>query len=132
MGFTLSTPALLFSAISIFTLAFTNRFHNVATLIRQFIASYQEKPDDYKIRQIRTFRLRLKIIKYSQAFGVLSFLLCAVSMIFVMFNHIVVSEAIFIISLISMVIALVLALFEILKSISALNIELERIDQSKQ
>lgn len=128
MNYSISTPALLFSAISLFMLAFTNRFHNVATLIRSSIAAYREKRDENLLRQIRTFKLRLKLIKYTQAFGVLSFLCCAISMIFMMFRNESASQAMFVASLFSLVISLVMALAEILQSISALDIELERLD----
>lgn len=128
MSYSISTPALLFSAISLFMLAFTNRFHNVATLIRSSIAAYRETRDENLLRQIHTFKLRLRLIKYTQAFGVVSFLCCAASMILMMFGSEGASRAVFVVSLFSLVISLVLALLEILQSISALNIELERLD----
>jgi hypothetical protein len=126
-NFNISTPALSFSAIGLFILAFTNRFHTVAALIRQFVSSYQEKPDNDKLQQIQTFRLRLTLIKYTQAFGVLSFLICSVSMICIMMHCQLISELLFIASLVSMVISLILAMLEIMKSITALNIELKKI-----
>ncbi|HNT75468.1 MAG TPA: DUF2721 domain-containing protein [Anaerolineae bacterium] len=129
MNFSISTPALLFSAIGMFMLAFTNRFHNLAMLIRQLISSYQKEPDEYTIRQIKTFKVRLKLIKYTQAFAVSSFLFCAISMFLIMLNYYLISEIIFSISLIFLIFALILALSEILESISALNIELQKIEE---
>ena len=43
---TLATPALLFSAISLLMLAFTNRFLALAALVRNLHAAYKERPDE--------------------------------------------------------------------------------------
>jgi len=131
MEFTITTPTLLFSAISLFILAFTNRFHNIAMLTRQFISAYQEKPDDYELRQISQFKYRLKLIKYTQALGIVSYLLCAISMVLIMFRSVVISEVLFVISLFVLILSLMVALLEILTSVSALDIELEKIGNSR-
>jgi len=128
MEFSISTPALLFSAISLFMLSFTNRFHTVASLIRTFIASYNENPDSLKLRQIRSFKYRLKLIQFTQGFGVFSFLLCAISMALFMLKFTTESELIFLGSLLSLISSLVFALLEITNSIAALKIELEKIN----
>jgi hypothetical protein len=127
----ISTPALLFSGISLFILAFTNRFHTVAQLIRQFIASYQEEPDQSKLRQIKNFKIRLTLIKYTQVFAVISFLCCSINMLFILLDVLLVSEILFLGSLLLIVMSLICALIEILKSITALKIELEKIDIKK-
>lgn len=127
MDFSITTPTLLFSAISLFILAFTNRFHSIAMLIRQFISAYQEKPDDYELRQINQFKYRLKLIKYTQALGIVSYLFCATSMVLIMFRHVAISEILFVVSLFVLIFSLLVALLEILTSVSALDIELEKI-----
>ena len=80
MDFNLSTPALLFSAISLLMLAYTNRFLAIANLTRESVKAYQENKSSNTLKQIRHFKIRLRLIKLTQVFGVVSFLICTVSM----------------------------------------------------
>jgi hypothetical protein len=127
MDYSISTPALLFSAISLLILAYTNKFLAVATLIRQFIGQYDQTKDVNILKQINNFQIRLKVIKYTQVFGVISFMFCILSMFFIFVNWLIPSEIVFGISLIAMFISLLLSLQEIFISIGALNIELNKI-----
>jgi hypothetical protein len=128
MTIEISTPALLFSAITLLMLAYTNRFLALSTLIRQYAALYREQPDENIKRQIRNFHIRLRLIKYTQIFGVLSFLFCVVSMFLIFVNLIIPAEFVFGGSLISLFLSLLLSLDELFLSIGALKIELNRID----
>lgn len=127
MEFNLSTPALLFSAISLFMLAFTNRFLSLATLIRQHVAIYEEKRDPNTLAQIHNFYRRLKIIKYTQIFAVLSFLLCVISMFIIFVHDETLAKWFFGASLVSLFISLLFSLEELFLSIGALKLEIERI-----
>jgi len=127
MDYSISTPALLFSAISLLILAYTNKFLALATLIRQFIGQYDQTKDVNILKQINNFQIRLKVIKYTQVFGVISFMFCILSMFFIFVNWLIPSEIVFGISLIAMFISLLLSLQEIFISIGALNIELNKI-----
>lgn len=129
MDFNISTPALLFSAITLLMLAFTNRFLAVANLIRQFISAYYEKPDENIFKQITNFRIRLKLIKYTQAFGVLSFLFCVICMFFILLLQVEIAKAIFAFSLVLLMISLLFSLYEIFISIGALKLELDHLDE---
>jgi len=128
MDFNLSTPALLFSAISLFMLAHTNRFLALASLIRQHIAIYEEKKDQNILKQIENFRKRLKVIKYTQIFGVFSFLFCVISMFLIFIHSMIPAEIVFGISLIALFLSLLLSLHELFLSIGALNLEMKRIE----
>jgi hypothetical protein len=127
MEFNISTPALLFSAISLLMLAYTNRFLALAALIRQHIQLYDEKKDENILKQIQNFRIRLQVIKYTQIFGVISFSLCVISMFLIFVSKMLPAEGVFALSLISLFISLLLSLQEILLSIGALNIEMNRL-----
>ena len=76
----ITTPALLFPAISLLLLAYSNRFLSLAQVIRQLHAS-PERGLTLVDRQIPGLKQRIVMIKYMQGFGVLSFLLCALSML---------------------------------------------------
>jgi len=80
MEINLTTPALLFPAISLLLLAYTNRFLTLAALIRDLHARYKANPEDVLHGQIANLWYRVRLIKYMQALGVGSILLCTVSM----------------------------------------------------
>ena len=132
MEFTISTPAILFSAISLLMLAYTNRFLALAALVRQFIQKFAEEKDKHLLKQIHNFKKRLTIIKYTQLFGVVSFLLCVISMFSIFMNMIIAAEIIFALSLVALVVSLLLSLQEVLLSIGALNIEMRKIEDEAQ
>ena len=127
MEIDISTPALLFSAISLLILAYTNRFLALANLIRQYGALYKEHPETRFLKQIQNFDIRLNIIKKTQIFGVVSFLFCVLCMFLIFVNLIIPAEILFAISLICLFISLLLSLKELFMSIGALNVELEDI-----
>ena len=77
---TLTTPALLFSAISLIMLAYTNRFLAYAAVVRSLHEKYQKKKDDNLIRQIKNLRQRLYLTRSMQIFGISSLLLCVITM----------------------------------------------------
>ena len=127
MEIDISTPALLFSAISLLILAYTNRFLALANLSRQYGALYKEHPETRFLKQIQNFDIRLNIIKKTQIFGVVSFLFCVLCMFLIFVNLIIPAEILFAISLICLFISLLLSLKELFLSIGALNVELEDI-----
>lgn len=127
MEIDISTPALLFSAISLLILAYTNRFLALASLIRQYIGLYKEHHEERILKQIHNFDVRLKVIKMTQIFGVISFLFCVLCMFLIFINLIIPPEILFAFSLICLFISLLLSLKELFMSIGALNVELEDI-----
>lgn len=80
----ISTPALLFPAISLLFLSFTNRFLHLAALIRQLYRGWQEEHDDTLMAQIANLRRRLTLIRWMQFLGAVSLFLCVASMVAVM------------------------------------------------
>ncbi len=79
MGISITTPGLLFPAISLLMLSHTNRFLALANLIRTLLDKYRKEEGQEHIKiQIQNLRSRLRMIRTMQIFGVLSFLLrCA-------------------------------------------------------
>lgn len=130
MEITLTTPALLFPAISLLLLAYTNRFLTIATLIRSLHSKYKEKPDKLIWGQIKNLRLRVKLIRNMQALGVLSLLLCVVCMFVIFQGNLPLAEIIFGISLILLILSLAVSAWEIQISVKALNIHLSDIEES--
>ena len=66
MEIDLTTPALLFSAISLIMLAYTNRFLSYAQLVRTLKEQYMENPSSVKAAQIANLRKRLYLTRAMQ------------------------------------------------------------------
>jgi len=132
MKIDLATPAMLFPAISLLLLAYTNRFLTLATLIRNFS---KEERDDNTLAQIKNLRLRIQLIKRMQIAGVGSFFLCVVSMLAIYLTYQQVGNWIFALSLVSLLYSLWMSVKEILFSVEALDFHLdgmkEQHDSSK-
>lgn len=130
MELQLSTPALLFSAITLLMLAFTNRFLAIASLIRGLHKKFKENPTEaLVVEQIHNLRRRLSLIKGMQLFGVFSFLMCVVCMFLLFQGQTTPANWVFVISMASLLIALGLSLIEIQISTKALNLELADMEE---
>jgi hypothetical protein len=130
MELSITTPALLFPAISLMMLAYTNRFLALASLIRNLHAQYKKEPaEKHLVQQIRNLRARIRLIRSMQGFGVLSFLFCIICMFSIFNRWEMVSYIIFAASLLSFGVSLVLSLTEIILSMRALEVELGDMEE---
>jgi hypothetical protein len=128
MELQISTPALLFSTISLLMLAYTNRFLAIAKLIRDLHDKYVNEPNELILNQIKNLRLRLNLIRNMQLLGVLSLLLSVVCMILLFTEEMYWAKILFGASMFMMVISLMLSVWEITISAKALKIELNDIE----
>lgn len=126
------TPALLFPAISLLLLAYTNRFLAIATLVRLLSKEYRTTQDDKVRNQINSLRSRLLMIRNMQLFGVLSLFLCVLSMFLLFEGFTRAGKYVFGGSLILMLLSLAWSIIELFMSVQALNIELGDIEKSKR
>lgn len=135
MEISLTTPALLFPAVSLLLVAYTNRFNAISSRIRALHSAYKENPNDILVSQITSLKRRLYIIRNMQGFGVASLFLCVVCMFALFAGTIVLGKIIFglslSLSLILMLMSLGYSLQEILISIHALNLELSELQKHK-
>ena len=131
MGIDLTTPALLFPAISLLLLAYTNRFLALASLIRSLYARYQTERDERILAQIGNLRLRVALIRMMQATGVLSLLVCVVCMFALFAGFERWGKVAFGASLVLMMISLALSVWEIQISVRALNIQLSDLEKER-
>jgi hypothetical protein len=125
---TLTTPALLFPAISLLLLAYTNRFLVLAQLIRKLADEERSQHHDVTARQILLLRKRITLTKRMQVAGVLSFLLCTLSMFALFLSLDRVGMVLFGVSLITLSLSLVFSLWEVMLSTNALNVQLQDIE----
>lgn len=123
----LTTPSLLFSAISLILLAYTNRFLAYTNVIRTLSEKHREHPEAEDIAQIANLRKRLSLIRAMQIFGIFSLLLCVIAMFFVYISFQIIAAWIFGIALLSLALSLILCIWEINISVKALDIHLKEI-----
>jgi len=129
---TLTTPALLFSAISLLLLAYTNRFLAIAALVRSLHARYKENPSNMLLGQIANLKKRINMIRSMQIYGLASLLLCVVCMFLVYIEWQLVAEVIFGIALVLLIISLTISIWEINISVKALNLHISDLEETSR
>jgi hypothetical protein len=129
MEITFNTPALLFPAISLLLLAYTNRYLALANLIRKLHDEYIRGEKNHLLfRQIKILRRRINLVRMMQALGVFSFLCCVITMYGVYQEWVQITNVAFALSLLSLLISLVFSLIEITLSTKALELELSDME----
>lgn len=125
----ITTPALIFPAISMLMLAYTNRFMVISQRIRQLHAEYHKSSSETVLKQIANLRTRFSLIRWMQAFGAIAFILCSTDMLLIHngYPHV---KLIFSASISCLVFSLLIALCEILISTRAIELELQHIEHN--
>ena len=130
MELTFNTPALLFPAISLLLLAYTNRFLALANLVRRLHDEYKRgEKSSGLIYQIQSLRRRLILVRYMQGLGVFSFVCCVVTMYSIYSEWQEIAKYIFAVSLLSLLTSLIISLIEIAQSTKAIEVELSDIEK---
>jgi uncharacterized membrane protein len=129
MNITLTTPAMLFPAISLLLLAYTNKFVTLATVIRTLDQSENSESTQ---QQIENLRERIQLIKRMQEAGVTSFFLCVLSMLAVYLQYDLIGSWIFAASLVFLLYSLWQSVLEIRISVKALDLFLSGYDYKKR
>jgi hypothetical protein len=132
MELTIQTPALLFPAISLLLLAFTNMFLAIANLIRNLVSDYEKHRHDLLMTQIASLKRRLQLIRWMQVFVISSMLLCVVTMFLIFENWNLGAKVLFGISLLLMIVSLFLSLLEIVLSAGALRLILRDLEEKER
>ena len=127
-AFNLSTPALIFPAISLLMLAYTNRFVVLAQLIRDLDKEYRNSKQKYHLEQISNLRKRMKYIKSMQVLGALAFIFSALSMLLYIIQSYALAFYSFGIALLPLVGSLIYLLLELNISVEALSIQMDDLE----
>ena len=126
MELTIGTPVLLFSTVSLLMIAFTNRNLAISSLVRELHMKFREdKTDKFIILQIKNLQYRIKLIRNMQIIIIVSMLLSALCMLLILLNQQIIARWFFVGALLLQIVALVISIIEITKSMNALNIELQ-------
>ena len=132
MTLEVSTPALLFPAISLLFLSFTNRFLHLSALIRNLHGDWLERKDVLLVRQIENLRSRLVLIRGMQLLGAVSLFLCVISMVSVIGGVMLLAVVTFATALVLMGLSLACLIWEIWISGGALRIMLSAMEDSDE
>lgn len=127
MQIEITTPALLFPTISLFMLAYTNRFSALVNRIRELSGKHHADKSEIILKQILFLEKRVQLIVLMQAFLVIGMLLCIISMFLLMFYFYNAGKVIFILSLLFLCVSLSCSFFEILISSQAIKIQLSNM-----
>jgi hypothetical protein len=128
LDFTLTTPAVIFPAVSLLLIAYTNRFNSISGRIRDLKRQYLDSEDDTIITQMKSLRRRLLIIRNMQWLAVFSLFLSVLSMLMMFENRPNTAKQFFVVGMFTLLASLFLSLREIHLSIHALNIEMQDIE----
>jgi hypothetical protein len=132
MEITLTTPALLFPALSLLLLAYTNRFLALATIVRTLKSQYQTTHSPHLIRQIHNLRRRVVMVRNMQAVGAGAMFGCVLSMFLLYAGLTMAGQLVFGASLLGLLISLGMSIWEIQISVDALKIELTDMEESEE
>ena len=122
---TLTTPSILFSAVSLILLAYTNRFLSYAQVIRNLKAEHDKNPSSITQRQMDNLRKRLYMSRSMQIFGVSSLLLCVLCTFLIYVGMQMAAVYTFGIALVLLVISLFISIREVVISVQALDVYLD-------
>lgn len=126
---TLTTPALLFSAISLIMLAYTNRFIAYATIIRELHDKYLREKNSVLMAQIKNIKKRLYLTRSMQIFGISSLFLCVLTMFLIYIKLHTIAVWVFGIALILLILSLAFLIWEIQISVKALEHHIKDIEK---
>lgn len=126
--FSLTTPALLFSAVSLIMLAYTNRFLSYAQLVRNLKEQYLQNRSEVTAAQIENLRKRLYLTRSMQILGISSLFFCVVSMFLAYIDFRILSAYVFGLALLLLIASLAVSIREIQISVKALEIHLQDIE----
>ena len=122
----ITTPALVFPAISLLFIAYTNRLHTISVLIRSLTNKDNEDLKNNETKdQLEILKKRVLYIKRMQVFGILSFIFCLFTIICLYIELDNIANYFFGLALLLLVASLLFALVETLQSTRALSIHLK-------
>ena len=126
--------AIMFPAIPLTMVMFGNRFHTTSVLIRQMHDEYIYKkvmPAEFS-KQLQILKSRIILLKRAQISMGLSFLFNMLSVFALFFNAVLPAQIFFALCLLSIIIALIIYLYEITLSTRALKYHLLDLDNKNK
>jgi hypothetical protein len=129
MELSVNIPALLFPAISLIMLAYTNRFLALSNRVRMLHDKYQVIEQRHIVfGQIKNLKYRIKLVQNMQTYWVATLLSSILCMFFIFIEYQAVAKFIFAVSLITFSISIFLSFIEIRLSTKAIELELSDME----
>ncbi len=128
MDINITTPALLFPAISVLFLAYANRFLAIANRIRDLHNRFNKTQNPVTEKQIQRLKLRIRLIITMQILAVTGIISCILTMALIYLGLQAFANVIFIIAISLIILSLLTSISELLISTKALNFELEDME----
>jgi len=128
MDITITTPALLFPAISVLFLAYANRYLAIVKRTRELHSLYNKTQSYFLKKQVDSLRRRIKLIIAMQLFSVMGIISCVLTMGLVFIGQPMYATYAFGTGMLLIVLSLLVSMWELLISTHALNIELQNIE----
>lgn len=132
MDLPVSTYALLFPAVSLLFLSYTNRFLHLSALIRKLHSDWLTSREELLFSQITNLRRRLILIRWMQLIGAISLLLSILGMLAKIFAFPTSATVLFISALCMMCLSLMGLILEISISGGALRLVLAEMEKEQQ
>ncbi len=126
MNIDYTVTALMFPAIPLIMAVYSNRFHTLSALIRKLHDEHvfeKHIPPEWE-RQLKNLSQRINYLKYSIGAAGLGFLFNMVTVLCLYLDTVLLARIIFATCCVSMIISIVLFLFEIFLSTNALKLHL--------
>ena len=126
--------AIMFPAIPLMMVMFGNRFHTVSVLIRKIHDDYiynNSVPAEFD-KQLSILKSRIILLKRAQIAMGLSFLFNMLSVFALFFNTTIPAQFFFVFCLLSIIIALIIYLYELTLSTKALKYHLLDLDKKNK
>ena len=128
MDITITTPALLFPAISVLFLAYANRYLAIAKRTRELHSLYNKTQSFFAKKQVESLRKRIRLIIIMQLLAVMGIICCVLTMGLVFLDLQLIATYSFLTGMVFIVLSLLVSMWELLISTQALNIELQNIE----
>ena len=128
MNLTVETPALLFPAIALLLLAYTNRYHFIVTLIRELVKRCESEGicDISTVDQCRLLKKRILLVRRMQQLLVMSLIICVFCIVTIALGFEFIGNSLFIFSIITFVSSLLISLKEVTISVHAITALLDK------
>ncbi len=128
MIYDITTPALIFSAISLILLAFTNRFLAYAALVRSLKTQLETCPACHTyLRQLKNLYKRLHLVRAMQLLGLASLISCVLAMFLIYIGLDTTSICLFGFALLCLLGSLIVSVWEVIISVNSLELHLSDI-----
>ena len=129
MNITITTPALLFPAISVLFLAYANRYLAISNRTRELHNLYKKTQSFFAKKQVESLKKRIRLIIIMQLLAVMGIISCVLTMGLVFLDHQEMATYSFLVGMVFIVLSLLFSMWELLISTQALNIELQNIEE---